>query len=104
MPQLEGMTLFKTFIRQPREGRKFIAHCYEEIPRSYLFDELQKLSDGFHASTVLIGPEGDFSIDEVREAVDAGYISVHLGSSRLRTETAGLAAVMMMQLSKPDNS
>jgi 16S rRNA (uracil1498-N3)-methyltransferase len=40
----------------------------------------------------------------VREAVDAGYISVHLGSSRLRTETAGLAAVMMMQLSKPDKS
>jgi 16S rRNA (uracil1498-N3)-methyltransferase len=104
MPQLEGMTLFKTFIRQPREGRKFIAHCYEEIPRSYLFDELQKPSDGSHASTVLIGPEGDFSIDEVREAVAAGYISVHLGSSRLRTETAGLAAVMMMQLSKPDNS
>ena len=104
MPQLEGMTPFKTFIRQPREGRKFIAHCYEEIPRSYLFDELQKPSDGSHASTVLIGPEGDFSIDEVREAVAAGYISVHLGSSRLRTETAGLAAVMMMQLSKPDNS
>jgi 16S rRNA (uracil1498-N3)-methyltransferase len=48
----------------------------------------------------MIGPEGDFSIDEVRMAVDAGFISVDLGKSRLRTETAGLAAVMMMQLAK----
>jgi 16S rRNA (uracil1498-N3)-methyltransferase len=104
LTELHEMVNFDTFVRQPRNCCKYIAHCYEEIPRSYLFDELQKPSDGSHASTVLIGPEGDFSIDEVREAVDAGYISVHLGSSRLRTETAGLAAVMMMQLSKPDNS
>jgi 16S rRNA (uracil1498-N3)-methyltransferase len=49
---------------------------------------------------VLIGPEGDFSIDEVQMAIKAGYQSVHLGDSRLRTETAGLMAVTMMQLSK----
>lgn len=97
--QLNEIVTFDTFIQQPREGRKYIAHCYEEVPRTYLFDELQKssLSD---ETTVLIGPEGDFSIDEVRKAVDAGYISVHLGKSRLRTETAGLSAVMMMQLAK----
>ena len=99
MPVVHEMTAFKTFITQPREGRKYIAHCYEEIPRTYLFDELQKSSDSEDA-TVLIGPEGDFSIDEVRQAVAAGYQSVHLGKSRLRTETAGLSAVMMMQLSK----
>ena len=112
MPVVHEMTAFKTFISQPRKGRKYIAHCYEEIPRSYLFDvlsqkplaangtqELQKTSDSEDA-TVLIGPEGDFSIDEVRQAVAAGYMSVHLGKSRLRTETAGLSAVMMMQLSK----
>ena len=98
MPQLEGMTPFKTFIRQPREGRKFIAHCYEEIPRSYLFDELRRQESD--DALVLVGPEGDFSIEEVRMAVDAGFISVNLGTSRLRTETAGLSAVMMMQLSK----
>ena len=51
-------------------------------------------------AVVLVGPEGDFSIDEVRKAVAAGYQSVHLGKSRLRTETAGLSAVMMMQLAK----
>ena len=82
---------------QSREGRKYIAHCYEEVPRTYLFDELRHSADTGDA-TVLIGPEGDFSIEEVRQAVAAGYISVHLGKSRLRTETAGLSAVMMMQL------
>ena len=99
MPVLNEMTSFKTFIQQPRMGRKYIAHCYEEIPRTYLFDALCKPSDDADA-TVLIGPEGDFSIDEVRQAVAAGYQSVHLGKSRLRTETAGLSAVMMMQLAK----
>ena len=99
MPMLREMTPFKTFIRQCRKGRKYIAHCYEEIPRTYLFDELRKPTAEADA-TVLIGPEGDFSIDEVRQAIDAGYISVHLGTSRLRTETAGLSAVMMLHLSK----
>ena len=99
MPLLREMTPFKTFIRQCRKGRKYIAHCYEEIPRTYLFDELRKPTAEADA-TVLIGPEGDFSIDEVRQAIDAGYISVHLGTSRLRTETAGLSAVMMLHLSK----
>jgi len=99
MPALREMSSFNSFIRQPRAGRKYIAHCYDEIPRTYLFDELRNPLDSEDA-TVLIGPEGDFSIDEVRQAVAAGYTSVHLGQSRLRTETAGLSAVMMMQLSK----
>ena len=100
MPVVHEMIPFKTFIHQPREGRKFIAHCYEEIPRTSLFAELQSQTEATDPVTVLIGPEGDFSIDEVRQAIDAGYISVHLGKSRLRTETAGLSAVMMMQLAK----
>lgn len=97
--RLNDMMVFKDFISQPRDGRKFIAHCYDEIPRTYLFDELRKPSETENA-TVLIGPEGDFSINEVHEAIAHGYQSVHLGKSRLRTETAGLSAVMMMQLSK----
>ena len=97
--KLNEIVTFDAFIKQPREGHKYIAHCYEEVPRTYLFDELQKSSVS-DETTVLIGPEGDFSIDEVRKAVDAGFISVHLGKSRLRTETAGLSAVMMMQLAK----
>ena len=98
-PVLNEIVSFKSFINQPHEGRKYIAHCYEEVPRTYLFDELRKPSDSEDA-IVLIGPEGDFSIDEVKMAIEAGWQSVHLGKSRLRTETAGLSAVMMMQLSK----
>ena len=97
--KLNEIVAFDAFIKQPREGCKYIAHCYEEVPRTYLFDELRQLSASDDA-TVLIGPEGDFSIDEIRQAVAAGYVSVHLGKSRLRTETAGLSAVMMMQLAK----
>ncbi len=98
-PVVNGMVRFADFIAVPRGGRKYIAHCYEEIPRTYLFDELNQPADTADA-TVLIGPEGDFSVAEVRQAVGAGYVSVHLGPSRLRTETAGLSALMMMQLSK----
>lgn len=98
-PVLNEIVSFKSFINQPHEGRKYIAHCYEEVPRTYLFDELRKPSDSEDA-IVLIGPEGDFSIDEVKMAIGAGWQSVHLGKSRLRTETAGLSAVMMMQLAK----
>ena len=86
---LNDITPFKDFIDQPREGGKYIAHCYEEIPRTSLFDHLRQ-TNAPQDATVLIGPEGDFSIDEVRYAVANGYQSVHLGPSRLRTETAGL--------------
>ena len=98
-PVLHEMMPFKDFIRQPREGRKFIAHCYDQIPRTYLFDELRQ-SAAPEELTVMIGPEGAFSLDEVQDAIAAGYQSVHLGTSRLRTETAGLSAVMMMRLVK----
>ena len=98
-PVIHDIVSFKDFIASPVEGRKYIAHCYEEIPRVSLFTELQAL-DPTEPVTVLIGPEGDFSIDEVKQAIAAGYQSVHLGNSRLRTETAGLMAVTMMQLSK----
>lgn len=96
-PILNETVSIKHFITYPPQGRKFIAHCYEEVPRSYLYNELMLPSED-QTATVLIGPEGDFSIDEVRQAITAGFKSVHLGKSRLRTETAGLSAVMMMQL------
>lgn len=98
-PVINELVPFKRFIEEPRPGRKFIAHCYEEIPRTYLFDHLcREVAE--EPVTILIGPEGDFSTDEVKMAIDAGYVSVDLGRSRLRTETAGLAAVMMAQLSE----
>ena len=99
MPRLNEMMPFADFIRQPMTCRRYIAHCYEEVARTYLYDELRKPADTEDA-LVLVGPEGDFSIEEVRAAVDCGFQSVHLGTSRLRTETAGLSAVMMMQLAQ----
>ena len=98
-PQLNGMTRFRDFISQEREGDKFICHCYfplkeEDSTNPFLFDVLRSGVP----TTVLIGPEGDFSIDEVRLALQHGYRSVTLGRSRLRTETAALEAVLMMQL------
>lgn len=98
-PQLNELMPFDKFIRQPHQCRKYIAHCYGEIPRTSLFDELRKSSETDDA-LVMIGPEGDFSIDEVKAALACGFQSVHLGKSRLRTETAALSAVMMMHLSK----
>ncbi|MFA4046703.1 16S rRNA (uracil(1498)-N(3))-methyltransferase [Prevotella sp. PCHR] len=99
MPVVNAMTAFADFIKEPRRGRKFIAHCYGEFERKDLFNELQNVERDADV-TVLIGPEGDFSADEVRMAEDCGYESVTLGESRLRTETAALGAAMMMQLVK----
>ena len=93
-PKLNKMIRFRDFIKQEREGDKFICHCYEEIGKESLIDILR---EGVPA-TVLIGPEGDFSIEEVKLAMQNGYRSVSLGKSRLRTETAALVAVHMMQL------
>lgn len=100
-PVVNEMQHFDSFVAQHKDGARFIAHCYEEVERTDLFRQLQELNSQHPSSvTVMIGPEGDFSVDEVRSAVQQGFVSVHLGSSRLRTETAGLAAVMMMQLAQ----
>ena len=86
-PVVGEMTDFKRFIAEERPGAKFIAHCYDS-ERVLLKEVLQPGED----VTILVGPEGDFSPEEVELAVKAGYRPVSLGSSRLRTETAGLAA------------
>lgn len=86
-PQVDEMVDFKKFIAVERFGAKFIAHCHES-ERVLLKDVLVPGEE----ATVLIGPEGDFSPEEVALAVKAGYRPVSLGSSRLRTETAALVA------------
>ncbi len=98
MPVVNEMMPFERFVRTPREGAKFIAHCYEEIERNDLFNTLMAMEDDNPQVTILVGPEGDFSVDEVRLAMDNGYVPVSLGECRLRTETAALSAVMMAQL------
>lgn len=98
-PVVNEMTDFTSFINTSRQGTKFIAHCYQVFKRDDLFRELQQL-DVDEDVTVLVGPEGDFSADEVKLALTRGYRSISLGNSRLRTETAGLMAVTMAQITK----
>ena len=96
-PLLNDIQSFEHFVKQPRKGVKYIAHCYAEIDKKDLYNELTQLNCDEEV-TILIGPEGDFSIEEVRLAISQGYVSVSLGQSRLRTETAALAATMIAQL------
>lgn len=110
-PVVNELVSFKEFIQTPRPGRKFICHCYEEVEKKDFFTEISGILNEAPAATessnadaaditVLVGPEGDFSIDEVRLALENGYESVSLGTSRLRTETAGLVAVHMAHIAR----
>lgn len=100
-PVLNEMEPFSDFIsRDFGTCDKFICHCYGEESG---FPETEKpllkeaLTAG-HDVLVMVGPEGDFSVDEVKAALRAGFHSVSLGKSRLRTETAALVAVHLMHL------
>ncbi|MDR0431508.1 MAG: 16S rRNA (uracil(1498)-N(3))-methyltransferase [Tannerellaceae bacterium] len=88
LPGLNGMTDFQTFIKKPFEGRRFIAHCQEGL--KFLLKQTYHQSED---ALVLIGPEGDFSLEEINAALAQGFEPISLGNSRLRTETAALAAV-----------
>jgi len=99
MPIINEINSFKDFISQPHEGGKYICHCYNEIEKKDFFETISQ-KDGNKDITVLVGPEGDFSIDEVQLAMEHGYIPVSLGTSRLRTETAGLATAMTAHLAR----
>lgn len=93
LPKLNEMTDFNRFIRQPFSGQKFIAHCYEG-EKPLLKDIVRRGEDAL----VLIGPEGDFSEEEVKLAVEQGFQPISLGRSRLRTETAALVACHILNL------
>lgn len=88
LPQLDAPMSLKSMIDQ-NSAQLFIAHCMDTDARVPL---LQALKKGQNAC-MLIGPEGDFSRAEVTLASSAGAIPVSLGSNRLRTETAALAAI-----------
>ncbi len=98
LPAVTDITAVDSFLRADRIGAKFICHCHEDLPREELIDELAALPSDTPV-TILVGPEGDFTADEVRLALSQGYHSVTLGTFRLRTETAGVMAVSMYHLS-----
>ena len=93
LPILHEMTDFSQFIKQPFKGQKFIAHCYKNQKQ-----ELKDIVKPGEDAVVLIGPEGDFSPEEVQEALTQGFIPISLGPSRLRTETAALVACHIVNL------
>ncbi len=94
-PELRESTLFKNFIAQSKgfTGQKFIAHCHPS-PKIILKNSYQIGKDVL----VLIGPEGDFSLEEVALAEANNFISVSLSTSRLRTETAALVACQTLNM------
>lgn len=91
LPQLDELTPVLDVIRMPFDGQKFICYCDDEVERKLLAKEYRAGVD----TMILIGPEGDFSREEVAEAIANGFIPVSLGDSRLRTETAAVSACFM---------
>jgi 16S rRNA (uracil1498-N3)-methyltransferase len=85
---LNDLCLFNDFIYRDFKGIRMIAHCNDSIERIKISEAYAKNENAL----ILIGPEGDFSEEEIKAASATGFSSVHLGQSRLRTETAGVAA------------
>lgn len=109
-PVLNEMTDFKAFLQKIEETekasgkamQKFICHCYDDSdPAMGIAKRVGLLKDAVRSGEdvlVMVGPEGDFSLDEVKMAEAQGFQGVTLGKSRLRTETAALVAVHLMNL------
>ncbi|MFM7566916.1 MAG: RsmE family RNA methyltransferase [Flavobacteriales bacterium] len=86
LPHLDALVPLSTFLRQYPGG--WVAHCLEQEPRGDV--------TGSKPKRILIGPEGDFTVDEIRLMQAAGYAAISLGEARLRTETAGLKAIFLL--------
>ena len=87
-PQLNEAVNYKEFIKKYSAENKMIAHCIDGEPRQFISDVI---SAG-QSCLILIGPEGDFSPDEIQHALQNNFKPLTLGNTRLRTETAALAA------------
>ena len=97
LPKLNEPITFKDFLKKEHSGQKFVAHC-EETDKKSLKNELITNED----VTILIGPEGDFSVKEIQQAIAANFIPVSLGTTRLRTETAAVVACHSVIFSNED--
>ena len=89
LPKLNKATSFKNFILENKYS--MIAHC-NEGEKTTILKALQKVKN----KTIIIGPEGDFNLDEINFARDNNYNEVTLGSNRLRAETAAIVACSLM--------
>jgi 16S rRNA (uracil1498-N3)-methyltransferase len=88
LPKINEPVKFNDFINQDFEGTLCIAHCENQEKNL-----LKSVVNPSEKTTILIGPEGDFSSAEIKKALDKKFTPISLGKSRLRTETAGLVAV-----------
>jgi 16S rRNA (uracil1498-N3)-methyltransferase len=87
-PELHPLTTFESIINTTDAGEKYIAHCYPSDTKKHIKDVYRKGQNVL----ILIGPEGDFTEDEIRQAVQNGFKEISISGSRLRTETAGIVA------------
>ena len=94
LPQIDEAMPLADFLREPHAGECFMGYCSDEVERRLLAPTYTPGAD----ATILIGPEGDFSPEEVRQALDAGFIPVSMGEQRLRTETAALIGVATIHI------
>ena len=88
LPEISDMMPLSQFMAECGDGQKFVGYCDDEVERRLLAREYKAAGD----VTMLIGPEGDFSPEEIRSLMSAGFVPVTLGDNRLRTETAALVA------------
>jgi len=97
IPELSDTISVRDFIGSTAgtDALKMIAYCFDDGQERHSIREVLENNDAKEV-IVLIGPEGDFSREEADAAVAAGYVPVHIGESRLRTETAALASVSMI--------
>jgi 16S rRNA (uracil1498-N3)-methyltransferase len=93
LPVLQEPVKFSVLVKQTGGNQKFIAHCEEEEHRMQLYTY-----QPFNPSIILVGPEGDFTVDEIELALQNNFLPVALGNTRLRTETAGIVAVTILSL------
>lgn len=93
LPKLHELTRFQAFVKKCTEPGKYIAWCADS-PLPHLKNIIQPNGD----MVIAIGPEGDFSPEEVKIALENGFLGVGLGDARLRTETAGILAVTTANL------
>jgi 16S rRNA (uracil1498-N3)-methyltransferase len=92
LPELKQPITVNEIIRQSHQSQKFIAHCIDDA-KIALSDAINSAMD---SQIILIGPEGDFTKEEVEFALHYHFVSVTLGETRLRTETAGIVAATLL--------
>lgn len=94
MPQLHEPSEFSDIVTNSKAGNKFIAHCQEENKKELV----QLIKAAGPSRFILIGPEGDFSSEEIALSIKNGFVPVSMGNNRLRSETAAVVAAAILQM------